>query len=97
MKQAAPHVATVHRQACLHSNPPGASIAKCGHAQINSKRDGDHDIVIGIGFLTSYEHMGMAYLECRSGCECKRKTLQGMIDVKASQTDWCANLGCFPF
>ena len=52
----------------------------------------DHDIIIGIGFLTSYEHMGMAHVECRSGCKCKRKELQGMIDVKASQTDWCGPL-----
>ncbi len=60
--------------------------------QINTAKDVDHDVVIGIGFLTSYEHMGMAYLECREGCKCKRKELQGMIDVKASQTDWCAEL-----
>ncbi len=61
-------------------------------AQINTAKDVDHDVVIGIGFLTSYEHMGMAYLECREGCKCKRKELQGMIDVKASQTDWCAGV-----
>ena len=72
---------------CIGSKfqPPTAC---CCLAQINTKKDVDHDVVIGIGFLTSYEHMGMAYLECRSGCKCKRKELQGMIDVKASQTDW---------
>ena len=66
-------------------------------AQINTKKETAHDVVIGIGFLTSYEHMGMAYLECRSGCKCGKKTLQGMIDVHASQTDWCAlicGIGC---
>ena len=70
--------------------PPSPPDHCCCSAQINTKKDVDHDVVIGIGFLTSYEHMGMAYLECRSGCKCKRKELQGMIDVKASQTDWCA-------
>ena len=82
--------------AAFSGNLTGFYCSQWIRAQINSKKGGDHDVVLGIGFLTSYEHMGMAYLECRSGCKCKRKTLQGMIDVKASQTDWCAKIGSAP-
>ena len=31
----------------------------------------DKNLTIGLGFLLSYNHMGVALVECVAGCECR--------------------------
>ena len=33
----------------------------------------DNTLTIGLGFLLSYNHMGVALVECVTGCECHRR------------------------
>lgn len=43
---------------------------------------------IGLGFLISYQHMGVALLECTEGCTCRKKEYSSHHPNKVSVTSW---------
>ena len=42
------------------------------------KASADHDVLLALGALKSYEHMGYLSIECVSGCACKGIPRQSM-------------------
>lgn len=45
-------------------------------------------LIIGIGFLMSYQHMGQAQLECVAGCSCRRREYSYHHPYGISITGW---------
>lgn len=45
-------------------------------------------MTIGLGFLISYQHMGIALLQCIEGCECRPKEYSFQHPNKVSITSW---------
>lgn len=57
--------------------------------QANTKTyRGTSKVLIGVGILRSYEHMGIAELTCVSGCECEPSLMDGHWDSRTSQSEW---------
>lgn len=57
--------------------------------QANTKTyRGNSQVLIGIGILKSYEHMGIAEMSCVSGCECEPLLMDGQWESKTSQSEW---------
>ena len=54
---------------------------------------GHAKILVGIGILTSYERMGMASLQCETGCECDTVLMDGHTDDQFSQSGWFYHSG----
>ena len=70
----------------------------CGLQQINSNTSKDlaNAVMVGIGILRSYDRMGIARLECISGCHCKPKLLDGHHKQHTSQIEWLYHGGTHP-
>ena len=45
-------------------------------------------MTIGLGFLISYQHMGVALLRCVDGCDCHSKEYSSHHPNKVSITSW---------
>lgn len=84
---------TVEHSAAGHPKPgyiatrPGAVLDTCFHPPSSSSRAAREEVWWQLGYLRSYEGMGMAMGECHSGCSCTPRVFNAHTpNARVSQT-----------